>query len=126
MVQESRITLGVFMTNRTDVTIGQAFQYEVEKEARKREIIFEYVERSNEQLRVEFNDGIPYIVANRAGMLALAKLLVTIGASRRLEDLNLHLRQDFDGDREEILRIQLDEGKSRSSQPMDASEVEAA
>jgi len=126
MVQESRITLGVFMTNRTDVTIGQDFQYEVEKEARKREIIFEYVERSNEQLRVEFNDGIPYIVANRAGMLALAKLLVTIGASRRLEDLNLHLRQDFDGDREEILRIQLDEGKSRSSQPMDASEVEAA
>lgn len=126
IVQESRITVGVFMTNRTDVTIGQAFQYEVEKEARKREIIFEYVERSNEQLRVEFNDGIPYIVANRAGMLALAKLLVTIGASRRLEDLNLHLRQDFDGDREEVLRIQLDERKSGSSEATETSEDAAA
>ncbi len=114
------------MTNPRDVTIGQAFQFEVEKEARKREIIFEYVERSNEQLRVEFKDGITYIVANRAGMLALAKLLVTIGASRRLEDLHFHLRQDFDGDREEVLRIQLAEEKSESGQPTDAPDAEAA
>jgi hypothetical protein len=114
------------MTNPRDVTIGQAFQYEVEKESRKREIIFEYVERSNEQLRVEFNDGIPYIVANRAGMLALAKLLVTIGASRRLEDLYLHLRQDFDGDREEVLRIQLAEEKADASPAPDSSDVAAA
>jgi hypothetical protein len=114
------------MTNPRDVTIGQAFQFEVEKEARKREVIFEYVERSNEKLRVEFNDGIPYLVANRAGMLALAKLLVTIGASRRLEDLHFHLRQDFDGDREEILRIRLAEENSESGQPTDAPDAAAA
>ncbi|HKD85904.1 MAG TPA: hypothetical protein VKB58_14220 [Terriglobales bacterium] len=114
------------MTEHKDVTIGQAFQFAVEKEARKREIIFEYVERSNEQLRVEFNDGIPYIVANRAGMLALAKLLVTISASGKLEDLYLHLRQDFDGDRDEVLRIRLDEGKSDNGQPTNEPEVEAA
>ena len=114
------------MTNPKDVTIGQAFQYEVEKEARKREIVFEYVEGSNEQLRVEFQDGIPYIVANRAGMLALAKLLVTIGASRRLEDLNLHLRQDFDGDRDEVLRIQLSEENTNNSHPTDAPDAAAA
>lgn len=114
------------MTEHTDVTIGQAFQFAVEKEARKREIIFECVERSNEQLRVEFNDGIPYIIANRAGMLALAKLLVTVSASGRLEDLYLHLRQDFDGDRDEVLRIRLDEGKSDNGQPTDESEFAAA
>jgi len=114
------------MTNHTDVTIGQAFQYEVEKEARKREIIFEYAQRSNEQLRVEFNDGIPFIVANRAGMLALAKLLVTIAASGRLEDLHLHLRQDFDGDREEVLRIRLAEDKADVSPPADTSDAAAA
>ena len=114
------------MTNPKDVTIGQAFQYEVEKEARKREIVFEYVEGSNEQLRVEFQDGIPYIIANRAGMLALAKLLVTIGASRRLEDLNLHLRQNFDGDCEEVLRIRLSEENTDSSQPTDAPDAAAA
>lgn len=114
------------MTNHTDVTIAQAFQYEVEKEARKREIIFEYVERSNEQLRVEFKDGIPYIVANRVGMLALAKLLVTIGASGRLEDLYVHLRQDFDGDREEVLRIRLEESKPGNGDPANASDLAAA
>jgi hypothetical protein len=120
------IAAGLQMTNPRDVTIGQAFQFEVEKEARKREIIFEYVERSNEQLRVEFKDGIPYIVANRAGMLALAKLLVTIGASRRLEDLHFHLRQDFDGDREEVLRIQLAEEHSDASPPVDTPDAAAA
>ncbi len=114
------------MSNPRDVTIGQAFQYEVEKEARKREIIFEYVERSNEQFRVEFKDGIPYIVANRAGMLALAKLLVTIGASRRLEDLHFHLRQDFDGDGEEVLRIRLAEENAGNGQPTDAPDAAAA
>ncbi len=114
------------MTGHADVTVGQAFQYEVEKEARKREIIFEYVERSNEQLRVEFNDGIPYIVANRAGMLALAKLLVTIGASGRLEDLYLHLRQDFDGDREEVLRLRLEESKPENGEPAGATDFAAA
>ena len=125
LVDIAGIAAGFSMTNQIDVTIGQAFQYEVEKESRKREIIFEYVERSNEQLRVEFNDGIPYIVANRAGMLALARLLVTIGASRRLEDLHLHLRQDFDSDREEVLRIQLAEEKS-GTEPTDAPDAAAA
>jgi len=114
------------MTKHTDVTVAQAFQYEVEKEARKREIIFEYVERSNEQLRVEMNDGIPYIVANRAGMLALAKLLVTIGASGRLDELYVHLRQDFDGDREEVLRIRLEESKPQREDPTDVSKLAAA
>jgi len=105
------------MTNQRDVTIAQAFQYEVEKEARKREIIFEYAQRSNERLRVEFNDGVAFIVANRAGMLALAKLLVMIAASGRLEDLHLHLRQDFDGDREEVLRILLAEQGTDANMP---------
>ena len=109
-----------------DVTVGQAFQYEVEKESRKKEIVFEYIEGSNEQLRVETIDGIPYIVANRAGMLALAKLLVTIGAGTRLEDLHLHLRRDFDGDRDEVLRIQLEESKREDCGASDGEKALAA
>ncbi len=109
-----------------DVTVGQAFQYEVEKESRKKEIVFEYIEGSNEQLRVETTDGIPYIVANRAGMLALAKLLVTIGAGTRTEDLHLHLRRDFDGDRDEVLRIQLEESKPEDCEPSDGEKALAA
>ena len=97
------------MNQPTDVTLGQSFQYEVEKQSRKKQVVFEYVEHSNERLRVEIVDGIPYIMANQAGMLALAKLLVTIGAGCRYEGFHLHLRQDFDGDRDEVLRIRLEE-----------------
>jgi hypothetical protein len=94
-----------------DVTIGQAFQFEVEKESRKKQIVFEYVERSDEQMRVEIVDGMPQIVANQAGMLALAKLLVTIGAGFHSEGFLLHLRQNFDGEQQEVLRLQLEQTK---------------
>ncbi len=94
-----------------DVSIGQAFQFEVEKESRKKQIVFEYVERSDEQMRVEIVDGMPQIVANQAGMLALAKLLVTIGAGFHSEGFLLHLRQNFDGEQQEVLRLQLEQSK---------------
>jgi hypothetical protein len=106
----------------SEVTIGQAFQFEVEREARKKQIVFEYVEHSNEQLRVELIDGMPQIVANQAGMLALAKLLVTIGAGFHSEGFLLHLRQDFDGDRNEVLRLQLEQTK----EPAIREEADAA
>lgn len=92
-----------------EVSLGQAFQFEVEKLSRRKQVVFEYSERSNEQLRVETVDGIPCVVANRQGILALAKLLMTMGAAQRFEGLCLRLRQDFDGDCDEILRIQLEE-----------------
>ena len=95
-----------------EVSIGQAFQFEVEKLARKKQVVFEYSEHSNEQLRFEMIDGIPYIVANKLGILALAKLLMTIGAAQRPEGFCLHLRQDFDGERDEVMRVQLEEKKA--------------
>lgn len=92
-----------------EVSLGQAFQFEVEKLSRRKQVVFEYSERSNEQLRFETVDGIPCVVANRQGILALAKLLMTMGAAQRFEGLCLRLRQDFDGDCDEILRIRLEE-----------------
>ena len=92
-----------------EVSLGQAFQFEVEKLARKKQVVFEYSERSNEQLRFEMCDGIPCVVANRQGILALARLLMTMGAAQRFEGLCLRLRQDFDGDCDEILRIRLED-----------------
>ena len=92
-----------------EVSLGQAFQFEVEKLARRKHVVFEYSERSNEQLRFEMSDGVPCVIGNRHGILALAKLLMTMGAAQRSEGLSLRLHQDFDGDREEILRIRLEE-----------------
>ena|ERR1700755_2276764 len=95
-----------------EVSVGQAFQFEVEKLARKKQVVFEYSERSNEQLRFEVIDGIPSIIANKQGVLALAKLLMTVGAAQRPEGFRLVLREDFDGDRDEVFRIQLEEKKT--------------
>ena len=106
-----------------EVSIGQAFQFEVEKLARKKQVVFEYSERSNEQLRFEVVDGIPYIVANKQGILALAKLLVTVGAAQHPEGFRLHLREDFDGEREEIFRIRLEDGKPEAASNADLTPV---
>jgi hypothetical protein len=112
MVRQLRTVLLEVSVSNGEVSIGQAFQFEVEKLARKKQVVFEYSERSNEQLRFEVIDGVPCIVANKLGVLALAKLLMTIGAAQRPEGFCLHLRQDFDGERDEVLRIHLDDKKS--------------
>lgn len=109
--QELRTTSREVSVSNGEASLGQVFQFEVEKLARRKQVVFEYSERSNEQLRFEIFDGIPCIVANKQGILALAKLLVTLGAAQRPEGLHLHLRQDFDGEREEILRIRLEDVK---------------
>ncbi len=106
-----------------EVSIGQAFQFEVEKLARKKQVVFEYSERSNEQLRFEVIDGVPGIVANKQGVLALAKLLMTVGAAQRPEGFCLHVRQDFDGDCDEALRIQLEEKKTETPVNAEAAPV---
>ncbi len=97
------------VVGQTDSSIGQKFQYEVEKETAKKGITLEYSERADERLRVEVVDEVPFIVANRAGMLALAKLLLKVGAGRRNTGFQLHLREDFDSDRDKVLRILLEE-----------------
>ena len=102
------------MSNSMDVTLGQAFQYAVEKLAHRRQVVFECSDGSNEQLRVENVEGVPSIIANKAGILALARLLITLGAAGHSEGFRLHVRQDFDGDRQEVLRIRVEEQSSES------------
>jgi hypothetical protein len=109
--------------SNSEVSLGQAFQFEVEKLARRKQVVFEYSERSNEQLRFEINDGIPCVVANRQGILALAKLLMTMGAAQRFEGLCLRVRQDFDGDCEEILRIRLEERPGENAADTDKTPI---
>lgn len=123
MVRQLRATFVEVSVSNGEVSIGQAFQFEVEKLARKKQVVFEYSERSNEQLRFEVVDGVPSIVANKQGVLALAKLLMTIGAAQRPEGFRLVLREDFDGDRDEVLRIQLEEKKSDAAVTADAKPV---
>jgi hypothetical protein len=113
------------VNGQSDSTVGQKFQYELEKETAKRGITFEYSADAGEHLRVEMAEGMPVIVANQAGMLALARLLLTVGARRRSAGLQLFLREDFDSDRKKILRILLEE-EQQSLAPVPGEEKHAS
>ena len=64
-----------------------------------------------ERLRTSVEAGIPFVFANRAGMLALAKLLVKLSMGEYKQGFHIHLRADFSGDaaKRDVLTILLDE-----------------
>jgi hypothetical protein len=64
-----------------------------------------------ERLRTSVEAGVPFVFANRAGMLALAKLLVKLSMGDYDQGFHIHLRSDFSGDatQRDILAILLDE-----------------
>jgi hypothetical protein len=64
-----------------------------------------------ERLRTSVEAGVPFVFANRAGMLALAKLLVKLSMGEYKQGFHVHLRPDFSGDaaRGDALTILLDE-----------------
>jgi hypothetical protein len=64
-----------------------------------------------ERLRTSVEAGVPFVFANRAGMLALAKLLVKLSMGEYKEGFHIHLRPDFSDDaaRPDVLTILLDE-----------------
>jgi hypothetical protein len=51
-----------------------------------------------ERLRTSVEAGGPFLFANRAGMLALAKLLVKLSMGDYEQGFHIHLRSDFSGD----------------------------
>jgi len=70
-----------------------------------------------ERLRTSIEGGVPFVFANRAGMLALAKLLVKLSMGEYKQGFHIHLRSDFSGDAAEAdaLTILLDEQVARVS-----------
>lgn len=65
----------------------------------------------DEYLRTSVEEGMPFLYANRAGMIALAKLLIKMGTGEYREGFHVHLRSDFsgDGDKPDALTILLNE-----------------
>ncbi len=64
-----------------------------------------------ERLRTTTEAGGPFVFANRAGMLALAKLLVKLSIGEYKHGFHIHLRSDFSDDfaQPDALTILLDE-----------------
>jgi hypothetical protein len=48
-------------------------------------------------------DGVPYFYGNSAGLVRLGEILIQIGLSEYKDGYHLNIREDFDGDKEEIV-----------------------
>jgi hypothetical protein len=70
-----------------------------------------------ERLRTSVEAGAAFVFANRAGMLALAKILVKLGMGEYRQGFHVHLRSDFSDDaaQADALTILLDESEDTPS-----------
>jgi hypothetical protein len=64
-----------------------------------------------ERLHTSVEAKVPFVFANRAGMLALAKVLVKLSMGEYRQGFHIHLRSDFSDDaaQPDALTILLDE-----------------
>jgi len=73
----------------------KTFSYEFEDHS-PRSITYEVGEA--DQLGVSVKEGIPFIYANREGMLTLAKILIQLSLGEYKDGFHVHLRPDFSDD----------------------------
>ena len=65
------------------------------------------------RLSASVEDGVPFIYANREGMLTLAKLLLQLSLGKYKNGFHIHLRSDFSDDagKRDVLTLLLNEGQ---------------
>ena len=73
------------------------FEYAFEDESGRSRISFEYGGEDAELVRFGDADGEFYLSANRAGLLALARLFIKHGEGSYKDGFHLHLGEDFAG-----------------------------
>ncbi len=73
----------------------KTFSYQFEDHS-PRSITYEVGEGGRLSTSVE--DGVPFIYANREGMLTLAKLLIQVSLGEYKNGFHIHLRSDFSDD----------------------------
>jgi len=90
------------------------FTYEFEDNS-PRSVTYECDE--TERTSTSIQDGVPFVFANRAGMLALAKLLIQLSLGEHKDGFHVHLRADFSDDaaKPDVLTLLLNEASGSAS-----------
>jgi hypothetical protein len=90
----------------------KTFTYQFEDNS-PRSVTYECGE--TERLSTSVQDGVPFVFANRAGMLTLAKLLVQLSLGEHKDGFHVHLRADFsdDGAKPDVLTLLLNEAPAK-------------
>ena len=88
----------------------KTFSYEFEDHS-PRSIRYEVEQGGTLSASVE--NGVPFIYANREGMLTLAKLLLQLSLGQYKNGFHIHLRSDFSDDagNQDVLTFLLNEGQ---------------
>ena len=73
-------------------------------------ITYEYSQAEDERLRCEMIAGAPVISGNSAGLLTLAKVLIKVSMNKYRDGFHVHLHEDFNAERPEVLAVGLTNG----------------
>jgi hypothetical protein len=92
----------------------KTFTYEFEEKS-PRSLTYECGE--TERLATSVHHGVPFVFANRAGMLTLAKLLIQLSLGEHKDGFHVHLSADFGDDAAEpdVLTLVLNESSGSAS-----------
>ena len=86
------------------------FEFEFEDKSSEGAISFDYGKEFDETISVKIEGGVPVIYANRSSLLLLAKTFIKMAIGNYSSGFHVHLNQDFDADKPEVIRVILDEG----------------
>jgi len=85
------------------------FEFEFDDQSQQRTISFDYDEAVDERMSVLVENGMPVIYANRATLVFLAKAFIKMALCSYPAGFHVHLNQDLDAEKPEVLRVILDE-----------------
>jgi hypothetical protein len=81
------------------------FEFEFEDESKTNTISFKYGELANEKLTVSIEHDVSVVYANRAALLLFGRTLIKMAICPYPDAFHVHLHQDLDADKPEVLRV---------------------
>jgi len=85
------------------------YKYEFLDKSEDSSISFEYDDDIEEEFKVEVENGIPVIYANKTALKLLGQTFIKMYLSNYKPGFHIHLNEDFDADLNESLRVVLTE-----------------
>lgn len=85
--------------------IDKKFEFEFKDESSANRISFEYDDSDEEILNTSIDNGMLTIYGNRSAFMALSKIFAKLALCNYKAGFHIHLREDFDGDKEDILTV---------------------
>lgn len=85
----------------------KSYLFEYDDESSESKISFDYDETIVETLKVVIENGVPTVYANKTGLKLLGDSLIKLHHSGYKTGFHIHLSEDFDAGKPEILRVVL-------------------